>query len=148
MIIDNAIICLAILLLLDIDKRLFVALLAVTLVYTAMKQNEAFSSPTPLPPALSQDNPFGNTLPLETPKDPDEEERNFFEDNQETTIRALYNENIFRPLEDYFDKRSGFRQFYRTPDVSGFINTVYRNQPSCKDDPFYCVNDRIPAVKQ
>ena len=86
-----------------------------------------------------------NTLPyddLSIPKEKIEEE------DFRTRIRDLYYEDIYRPLEDYFDKKTGYRQFYQTPDVSGFIDAVYRNQPSCKDNSLFCVGYNVHASTQ
>jgi len=87
-----------------------------------------------------------NDLPLEEKIEVSEEDKkrvqNYIAKNSETSMKQLYYENIFRPVEDYFDKKNGYRQFYTIPDVSGFIDRIYRDMPSCKDNPEYCFSYR------
>lgn len=97
----------------------------------------------PTSEAPTPDNPFGNSLPLsttesevvvKTDKKPSETKMN--------TIRDLFYENVLRPIDDYFDTKTSYRQFYTLPsraqDMTDFINYLYSDMTSCKSDRLAC----------
>jgi hypothetical protein len=99
---------------------------------------------------VTKDNPFANNLPfiekgktpfkLEVPSVQYSEQalKQYLDTNESKEMKDLYYEDVYRPLEDYFDKKSAYRQFYNNPDVDGFVDFVYGNMKSCKDNGTTC----------
>lgn len=144
--------------LLEIDKKyILMIIIFISCIYFIFiqkgKLNDSFTkeddSKDIIP--LTKDNPFGNNLPYiekgNTPFKLDFEPAVFSEKtlkeyinvNEEKTSRDLYYEDIYRPLEDYFDKKSAYRQFYNNPDRDGFSDFLYGEMKSCKDRTDYCM---------
>ena len=86
----------------------------------------------------NKDNIVQNKLPFVKQEFTNEQIKKYIDNNQETNIRSLFYKDIFRPAEDYFSKKNPYRQFYRTADVSGYIDFVGGNMKSCKEDPSVC----------
>ena len=124
---------LAVLILLRVKIEL-ILMYSLFLLYEFIQKNEAFR-PT-VPEKLDLNNLMGNKLPFQ--EDIDAKITKFIKENDEKSIKELYYEDVYRPLDDYFDKRTGYRQLYTNNDVSGDFIDSFKNMPSCKENPEYC----------
>lgn len=90
----------------------------------------------------TNDNPFGNTLPKIEDNVTTKQEGGSKQRYPGVTTRKLYYENIYRPLEDYFDTSTSFRQYYSTPsktqDIDNFYSFLYGDMTSCKANRLSC----------
>jgi len=110
------------------------------LAYSEFIQNK---TPETFETSYNKGNMFMNRIPYDDITKRDiTKVKQYVDENQETLMKHLYYEDIFRPLTDYFQKKSSYRQFYTTPDVSGHIEYVYKNMKSCKEDPTICFPNR------
>ena len=128
-------IILCVLLLLEIPM-LYVSIYVIYMIYSEFIQNkktETFET------TYNKGNLFMNKIPYDDITKRDIiKVKQYVDENQETLMKTLFYEDIFRPLTDYFEKKTSYRQFYTTPDVSGHIDCVYRDMKSCKEDPTIC----------
>jgi len=135
-------------------KNLFIAIIVISLLYYLyLKRNVLFplkkQSNIPKVP-MTEDNPFANNLPFIEKGDPpfildtapiqygEDALKQYIDSNENKEMKDLYYEDVFRPLEDYYDKKSAYRQFYNNPDVEGFVDFVYGDMKSCKDTATTC----------
>lgn len=133
---DKIIFIVFVLILLEVPVKIIALFLFCVMVYLNKEKfiQEKFSVP------ISNQNLMGNTSPIEPvyTTETNQKLQKFLADNQQDSLRAFYYEDIFRPIEDYFNKKNGYRQFVPNPEVSGNFVDSYKNMPSCKDDPSYC----------
>jgi len=99
---------------------------------------------------ITSDNPFANNLPflekgdspfniaMDLPQFSEQALKPYLDTNENKEMRDLYYEDVYRPLEDYYDKKSAYRQFYNNPDRDGFVEFVYGDMKSCKDTATNC----------
>lgn len=89
----------------------------------------------------SKDNPYMNSLVSEYNSEhpiacnSDDAEIN-------DKIKELYNEDIFRNLEDLWDIKNSQRQFYTVNDIGDqpkFANYLYKTDKTCKEDQKGCL---------
>ena len=64
-----------------------------------------------------------------------------------------FEHNVYRDVDDVFDRRSSSRQFFTTPnttipnDQSGFAKWLYERGPTCKDgDGDVCSTNQFSSV--
>lgn len=149
---DNVIILVIMcLVLLELDsKYLFTSLIVIGVLYYAYLKRDQLKTFS-LTKELNPDNPFNNKLPymdkeinkfmMEVePSQFDESKLKMYLDNNENKdMHEMYHKDIFQPLENYFQKNNGYRQFYHNPDRDNFANFLFGDKlPSCKDTASTC----------
>jgi len=88
----------------------------------------------------TEQNPFMNVLMNEYSDSPDRSSA-CDTDNPDVkkTISSMFNEKLFRGVDDIFYKNSSDRQFYTNPntkipnDQDGFARWLYQTDPTCKE---------------
>jgi len=85
-------------------------------------------------------NPFMNVLMNEYVDSPDRSSACDTENpDVKKTISNMFNEKLFRSVDDIFYKNSSDRQFYTNPntmipnDQDGFARWLYQTEPTCKE---------------
>jgi len=86
----------------------------------------------------NKDNIVQNKLPYVKKEFTEEQIKKYIDENQETNMRTLFYQDIFRPPEDYFSKKNPYRQFVKVPDMEGYKNFIIGEMKSCKEDPSVC----------
>jgi diphthamide biosynthesis methyltransferase len=82
----------------------------------------------------NKDNIVQNKLPYVKKEFTEEQIKKYIDENQETNMRTLFYQDIFRPPEDYFSKKNPYRQFVKVPDMEGYKNFIIGEMKSCKED--------------
>jgi len=136
---------LLILILLEAKVEFIIGYCVLVVMYLLYKNNNKVKESFEIP--ISYSNLMLNDLPQTEPVAKQENEKDeerlkrikeYLDTNQETTLKNMYYDDVFRSSTDYFNKKSGYRQYYRTPEVSGDISSIYINKPSCKYNPEVC----------
>jgi hypothetical protein len=86
----------------------------------------------------NKDNIVHNTLPYVKQEFTEEQIKKYINENQETNMKSLFYQDIFRPPEDYFSKKNSYRQFIKVPDMDGYKNFIIGEMKSCKEDASVC----------
>lgn len=141
------------LILLELDsKYLFTALVIVGVVYYAYLQRDKLKTLRfSMEEELNPENPFNNQLPfmdentskfkmdVESSQFDESKIKMYLDTNENKDMKELYYKDIFQPLENYFQKNNGYRQFYHNPDREGFTTFLFGDKlPSCKDTASTC----------
>ena len=80
-------------------------------------------------------NPFMNILLEDYNKNP----KRIIKNKQKNNINKNFNTNLYRDIDDVFNRRNSQRQFYTTPvttipnDQTGFSNWLYQTKQTCKE---------------
>lgn len=95
-------------------------------------------------------NPFMNTMMTDYTENPDKKSApDYYQDTKvaediKSTIEDKFNYNLYKSLDDVYDKNNSQRQFYTTPntkipsDQDEYLKFLYGNMNSCKTDGGNC----------
>ena len=106
----------------------------------------------------TQDNPFMNVIQTDYLDNPNREAQSKLSNNIENNINEQidkhFNYNLYKDIDDVFNRRNSQRQFYTTPVTTipnqqmKFAKWLYNSPPTCKEGNGYsCIKNNFDHLK-
>jgi hypothetical protein len=106
----------------------------------------------------SQDNPFMNINQNDYLNNPNRESASKLKNNIDSILNneidKHFNYNLYKDVEDVFNRRNSQRQFYTTPvttipnEQTKFAKWLYKSPPTCKEGNGYgCIKNNLDLLK-
>lgn len=92
----------------------------------------------------TSDNPFMNPLLTDFNNENDPSPCNADDEDVQNKMADMFNQDLYRDLNDLFDVKNAQRQFYTIPggsipnDQQAFAEWLYKTPPTCKEDNYSC----------
>jgi hypothetical protein len=93
----------------------------------------------------TSDNPFMNPLLTDYNNENNPEPCNADDEDIQNKMVDMFNQDLYRDLNDLFDVKNAQRQFYTVPggsipnDQQAFAEWLYKSPPTCKEDNYACI---------